>query len=163
MHRYPAAISAILGLVGAAVLFGLMVASFWHFSFYTIHAGSLGMLWRSYGGVISFTGFPAAHWLPTFQEPLHWLWYLLGFGIESRAAAPASVTTLFIPHWILVILLLIHPVRWFGRTKIWLTRARQRSHEWSLAGLCTGCGYDLRAHQPGAKCPECGKPVPAKK
>ena len=25
---------------------------------------------------------------------------------------------------------------------------------------CASCGYDLRAHAPGEKCPECGTPVP---
>lgn len=29
-------------------------------------------------------------------------------------------------------------------------------------GLCEACGYDLRAHKPGDRCPECGTPVPAK-
>jgi hypothetical protein len=26
--------------------------------------------------------------------------------------------------------------------------------------LCLTCGYDLRAHKPGDRCPECGKTVP---
>lgn len=26
-------------------------------------------------------------------------------------------------------------------------------------GMCVRCGYDLRAHKPGDKCPECGTPV----
>ncbi len=28
-------------------------------------------------------------------------------------------------------------------------------------GCCAACGYDLRAHHPGDKCPECGTAVPA--
>ena len=27
-------------------------------------------------------------------------------------------------------------------------------------GLCPKCSYDLRAHRPGQKCPECGTPIP---
>jgi hypothetical protein len=27
-------------------------------------------------------------------------------------------------------------------------------------GHCTTCNYDLRAHHPGQKCPECGTPIP---
>ncbi len=27
-------------------------------------------------------------------------------------------------------------------------------------GLCLHCGYDLRAHKPGQKCPECGTLIP---
>jgi hypothetical protein len=28
------------------------------------------------------------------------------------------------------------------------------------AGRCALCGYDLRAHKPGQKCPECGTEIP---
>jgi len=31
------------------------------------------------------------------------------------------------------------------------------------SGRCPKCGYDLRAHRPGEKCPECGSPVPTPK
>jgi hypothetical protein len=34
---------------------------------------------------------------------------------------------------------------------LWFRR-RQQNRE----GLCPRCGYDLRAHRPGQKCPECG-------
>jgi hypothetical protein len=32
-----------------------------------------------------------------------------------------------------------------------------------LAGCCLRCGYDLRAHRPGQRCPECGTPIPLDK
>ena len=28
-----------------------------------------------------------------------------------------------------------------------------------LSGHCVSCSYDLRAHKPGGKCPECGTPI----
>ena len=33
-------------------------------------------------------------------------------------------------------------------------------HKRTQAGLCPECGYDLRAHEFGQKCPECGTPIP---
>ena len=38
---------------------------------------------------------------------------------------------------------------------------RRRRKAAKAAGLCPKCGYDLRAHQPGDRCPECGTPVAA--
>ena len=36
---------------------------------------------------------------------------------------------------------------------------RRRRRSLARVGLCAKCGYDLRAHGPGDKCPECGTPV----
>jgi len=41
--------------------------------------------------------------------------------------------------------LVLFPIR-----RRWRTARRLRE------GLCLKCGYDLRAHQPGGRCPECG-------
>jgi hypothetical protein len=44
----------------------------------------------------------------------------------------------------------------FPARRAWRTARRTR------AGLCLACGYELRAHAPGDKCPECGTPIPLK-
>jgi len=41
--------------------------------------------------------------------------------------------------------------RWLGQRAAW---------RWENS-LCVDCGYDLRAHQPGDRCPECGTVIPA--
>ena len=61
-----------------------------------------------------------------------------------------TVTT--IPYWMLVLLTAI-PTLLGGRR--WLKNRRLAKR-----GLCHQCGYDLRAHHPGDRCPECGTPVP---
>jgi hypothetical protein len=38
-------------------------------------------------------------------------------------------------------------------------RRRQKKLKAEMAGKCPHCSYDLRAHQPGDKCPECGTPI----
>ena len=58
---------------------------------------------------------------------------------------------LWFPHWLVVLLSAVPPLRWGLRT-------RQRRHR-ARVGLCLHCGYDLRAST--ERCPECGKPVPA--
>ena len=37
---------------------------------------------------------------------------------------------------------------------------RRRRHKRAARGLCQSCGYDLRVHRAGDKCPECGTPIP---
>jgi hypothetical protein len=36
------------------------------------------------------------------------------------------------------------------------TRRREQKHKLEMIGKCPTCSYDLRAHRPGDKCPECG-------
>ena len=40
-----------------------------------------------------------------------------------------------------------------------IASARRRRQK--CRGLCTNCGYDLRAHRGGERCPECGGPITA--
>lgn len=61
---------------------------------------------------------------------------------------------LHIPHWSLVAAVLLP---WWVRCLALVHRHRRRPK----AGLCPCCSYDLRAHAPGDKCPECGMVVPA--
>jgi hypothetical protein len=56
------------------------------------------------------------------------------------------------PYWVLVI---VTAVAAWG-IKLW--RRRKRT---PFPGLCPMCSYDLRAHKPGDRCPECGTAVPA--
>jgi hypothetical protein len=55
--------------------------------------------------------------------------------------------------WLVTLLTAILPVRCL----IHILRHRKDTQE----RLCQKCGYDLRAHPPGTKCPECGTPEPS--
>lgn len=63
------------------------------------------------------------------------------------------------PYWSLVLVVGAVPATSLARA---VTRYRQRRYR-RRYGLCLICGYDLRAHSPGQRCPECGTviPVPA--
>jgi hypothetical protein len=54
------------------------------------------------------------------------------------------------PYWLFVLLTAVVPAAWAGGR----FRRDLRSHRFSARGLCSSCGYDLRA-TPG-RCPECG-------
>jgi hypothetical protein len=58
---------------------------------------------------------------------------------------------LMIHCWLVTLLTAILPLRWLIHTLRHRNDPRDR--------LCQHCGYDLRAHPPGTKCPECGTPV----
>jgi hypothetical protein len=60
----------------------------------------------------------------------------------------------FMPYFLLVLPPLIFPAVWLAMR--W--RRRQQSADRTAMGLCTGCGYDLRASI--ERCPECGTPIP---
>jgi hypothetical protein len=72
----------------------------------------------------------------------------------------ASSVHLAIPHWMVVLIGLPVPTRW------WFLRRRRRRAERLAAGLCLTCGYDLRATPRAGetlleRCPECGAAAPA--
>ena len=62
-----------------------------------------------------------------------------------------------LPHW--AIALLIGSPLLFAACRSQIRRRRRRRRE--RRGQCASCGYDLRAHNPGDKCPECGTAKPA--
>jgi len=64
---------------------------------------------------------------------------------------PAHI--IHIPYSYLALLSAIMPTIWL------VTRKRRRRKDRLAKGLCLKCGYDLRAHQPGDNCPECGTVV----
>jgi hypothetical protein len=83
---------------------------------------------------------------------------LLGFGVKQspkfllwKDTAEKSETFFILPLWALAIITMVAPVRWGIRFQ----RGRSRK-----LGCCRKCSYDLRAHQPGQKCPECGTLIP---
>ncbi len=57
---------------------------------------------------------------------------------------------LTIPDWFPLSVALIAPSAWLAYS----ADRRRRAH--SRIGLCPVCGYDLRMHQSGSRCPECG-------
>lgn len=63
-----------------------------------------------------------------------------------------SFNDLQLPYWLSTLLTAAMPVCWCR--KRWSTDQRRN------AGLCSTCGYDLRATP--ERCPECGTPVPAR-
>jgi len=78
----------------------------------------------------------------------------LGFGFDCghyhRGASLEWTKTLriVIPHWLFVCCFAVLPA-----IKVWATMKR-RGH--TRRGECLNCGYDLRAHKLGERCPECG-------
>jgi hypothetical protein len=86
-------------------------------------------------------------------------WNRLGFGFRSGQSTFQLIHKrtkighdLYFPLWFPILLTslpLIRPVVRIVR--------RRKDHK---AGLCAACGYDLRTHKPGQRCPECGTIVP---
>ena len=82
-----------------------------------------------------------------------------GFGWHVHAPSAAEDhhhASIHLPHWLLILVFLLAPGRWvhlhFSR---WKGERRARKQ-----GLCLVCAYDLRAHKPGERCPECGTVIP---
>jgi hypothetical protein len=74
----------------------------------------------------------------------------LGFSIDSvKLIRGGDMIQAMVPCWFITLLAVLLPIVWASR---WWKRHRRRT-----AGLCTACGYDLRASLD--RCPECGTPV----
>jgi hypothetical protein len=109
----------------------------WHLSSHPMPPGrSRGDLW-GYNGKSEPNSWGFAAWCVQSSRP-NWR-----FG--GRLAV-----VVFAPYWFLVLILSLLPTVWLLRT----LRRRRRV----VVGLCTVCGYDLRATP--ERCPECGA-VPA--
>ena len=90
-----------------------------------------------------------AHWPTNYDSGVYSGWGPLRWYGETRPSADgiwSSYTHIGISHWLVALPLLAAPVLWLKR---FVARRRVRK-----AGLCPGCGYDLRATP--QRCPECG-------
>ncbi|HEX2970752.1 MAG TPA: hypothetical protein VHP11_00365 [Tepidisphaeraceae bacterium] len=74
---------------------------------------------------------------------------------KNRLGLAGTWFSLGVPYWLIMMLTLILPLVW-GQQE-WKQRRTRRI----ARGLCPICGYDLRAHRPGQRCPECGTPIPS--
>ncbi len=106
-------------------------------------------------------------WWTTTPSPVESNW--IGFGFDSlwhrtlttnMGSGRASGVTLVVPDWFVALLSAAVVCGWSWRIRVYRRRHRMRQ------GLCTNCGYDLRA-TPNAdgplleRCPECGGEAPA--
>jgi hypothetical protein len=64
---------------------------------------------------------------------------------------PTWIDEIKLPLWLIALLAAIYPLI---QLRSWFRKRREMRQ-----GLCGRCVYDLRAHQSGARCPECGTPV----
>jgi hypothetical protein len=104
----------------------------------------------------SYSGYDAAGRFAMRPGPTH-----LGFAFrnhvsgwtERSGSGRRSITQISsqvtIPFWFPALLLALPPAAWLV--------ARRRRRGQRLRGICTGCGYDLRATP--QRCPECGLEV----
>jgi hypothetical protein len=82
-------------------------------------------------------------------------WGVLPLG--ARRGIQGGLIAVAYPYLIATLLTL--PVgRWLVLGRIAGIRWRKRKRRTRL-GLCTHCAYDLRAHTPGQRCPECGMSI----
>jgi hypothetical protein len=84
----------------------------------------------------------------------HAVWHVAGLGYVRWDLPPKNPIIMFrgilVSYWVLIAIFILLPAYSFWR---WLNRKRSVT-----LGLCTTCGYDLRATPD--RCPECGKIPP---
>ncbi|HSI34931.1 MAG: hypothetical protein ACAI43_27060 [Phycisphaerae bacterium] len=87
-------------------------------------------------------GQPAFYGLGAFR------WYTK---TTTNGTYSATNGRLAVPLWLVLLVTQVSPAIAFVR---WRRRRRLRR-----VGSCPKCGYDLRGHAAGARCPECGTGV----
>jgi len=100
-------------------------------------------------------------WTATGKVP--WLaaanWRKAGFdyvqGYDSEFEYELRWRRIVIPYWAPILLFSL-PLWFFAAS--W--RKAREQHRRRKNNLCLHCAYDLRAHHPGDKCPECGTLIP---
>jgi hypothetical protein len=101
------------------------------------------------GGAVTFYAADISHWLGLRGKEI-------GIGTFSTGkpwdAAWISCTGIMFPIWPISIL--------SAASLFWILQQRRRKQRLVSLGACSHCSYDLRAHQPGDKCPECGTTIP---
>jgi hypothetical protein len=75
----------------------------------------------------------------------------IGWVIYPPSPPRAGLTIIGADNWIVSLPFLVLAC-WFWDRYCRVTKTK--------SGLCPICGYDLRAHEPGQKCPECGTEIP---
>ena len=90
------------------------------------------------------------------SPPTPFVWRTLGFNHRTSDGwlIPGEMvhsSEWAIPYWILVVLFALLPA---SRLRRYLKNYNRKP------GHCRACNYDLRAHHPGDKCPECGTLIP---
>lgn len=162
MKRRTFTILSALSLALCMTTAGLWVRSYWvadnlqsYSNLRLVGAGSVQG--RLTFGMLRFRKTPVgtvARWLPLPLGPGVFVyvpgWKYFGFGVRDASYGLGHSTTVFIPHWFVLVMSIALPAQWF---RIW-----RRTESEKRRGLCRVCGYDLRASPD--RCPECGTPKP---
>ena len=110
---------------------------------------------RTYGGwpIATWKFDPRERYWRTHDPNAFGRFSLLGFGVgATRSETFVAATSVVVPYWLLVVVVLALPLRRFWQSLKALVRARYYG-----PGKCPQCGYDLRATP--NRCPECGLDV----
>jgi hypothetical protein len=161
----------VLSLLSCVAVVTLWVRSYWYGEHFAVQDSSAGTAWGAFSGrfMVERTRALAPYSYPPIS------------GVEHHRSAPIDLDTarppamasdrgsfgfrliavrkpeetrsiLVFPCWVVAAAASLLPIRW-----VVSFRRRSRHRHRARGGLCSGCGYDLRA-TPG-RCPECGTPA----
>ena len=116
-----------------------------------VFGSSTGLFYSHYvarGGIFSLSSD-----LPLYTTVTH-DWYLFGWRTHSLSGVTKqSHYWVHLPFAPFIALLAAAAI-----LSHWTLQALKLRHQ-NRQGLCPTCSYDLRAHHPGQRCPECGTPI----